>query len=122
MVATEVLMETPLQITFHRMDPSPALESDVRARFQELQNVFDRVVNGRVLLDLPHQHQTHGRRYHVRVEISVPGQHLVASESHDGDPRHEDPYVAVADAFRVARRQLEEYARRHQDVRRTSAL
>jgi hypothetical protein len=56
-------MDTPLQITFHRMDSSAALEADVRARFEELHSVFDRIVSCRVLLDLPHQHQTQGRRY-----------------------------------------------------------
>jgi ribosome-associated translation inhibitor RaiA len=115
-------MEKALQITFHGMNSSPALEADVRTRFEELESVFDRLVSGRVLLDLPHQHQTHGRRYRVRIELDVPGQHLIAGQSHDGDPRHEDAYAAVADAFRVARRQLEEYFRRQQDVRRAPPL
>jgi ribosome-associated translation inhibitor RaiA len=111
-------METALRITFHRMTSSPALEADIRARFEELHSVFARLVSCRVLLDLPHQHHTRGRRYRVRIEIDVPGQHLIAGESHAADPRHEDAYVAIADAFRVARRQLEEYVRRQQDVRR----
>jgi ribosome-associated translation inhibitor RaiA len=114
-------METALQITFHGMTSSPALEADIRTRFEELERVFDRVVTGRVFLDLPHQHHTHGRRCRVRIEMDVPGQHLVAGQSHDGDPRHEDAYAAVADAFRVARRQLEEYVSRQQDVRRPPA-
>jgi ribosome-associated translation inhibitor RaiA len=113
-------METDLQITFHRMTSSPALEADIRARFEELNSIFDRLLSCRVRLDLPHQHHAHGQRYHVRIEVDVPGQHLVAGESHAGDPRHEDAYVAVADAFRAARRQLEAHVRRQQDRRAPS--
>jgi ribosome-associated translation inhibitor RaiA len=113
-------MNTAVQITFHQMAPSPALEADVRARVEELRRFCPRIVGCRVFVDLPHRHHAQGRQYQVRVEISVPRAQLVAGHSSD-DASHEDPYLAVADAFRAARRQLDTYARRHQDVRRATA-
>ncbi len=120
-LASAITMETALRITFHRMPPSAALETDVHARVDELQRVFGRIVGCRVLVDLPHRHHAQGRQFHVRVEITVPGAQLVADHASEADARHEDAHVAVADAFRAARRQLEAYTRRHQDLRRTPA-
>jgi cold shock CspA family protein len=48
----------------------------------------------------------------VRIEIGVPGDRIVVRRSPDEHAAHLDPYVAVRDAFREARRQLEDYARR----------
>jgi ribosome-associated translation inhibitor RaiA len=111
-------MDTPLRITFHQMPPSPALEADVRTRVEELQRLCHRIVSCRVFVDLPHRHHAQGRHYRVRVEIAVPGAQLVAGHSGEADASHEDAYVAVGDAFRAARRQLESYADREHEVRR----
>jgi ribosome-associated translation inhibitor RaiA len=102
-------MQTPLQITFHQLPPSAALEADVRSRVAELEQFFDRIVSCKVLVETPHRHQHQGRLYRVRIELGVPGQHLVVGRSPDQDGAHEDAYVAIHDAFRAARRQLEDY-------------
>ena len=41
-------MQTPLQITFHQLPPSPALEADVRKSVDDLETFFDRIVGCRV--------------------------------------------------------------------------
>jgi len=105
-------MQTPLQITFHQLPPSPALEADVRKRVDELQTFFDRMTSCRVLIEAPHHHHHQGRLYWVRIEIGVPGAHVVVGRSPDENGAHADPYVAVRDAFRAARRQLEDHAAR----------
>jgi cold shock CspA family protein len=105
-------MQTPLQIMFHQMPPSPVLESDVRGWVDELERFFDRVVSCRVLIETPHHHHHQGRLYRVRIEIGVPGEHIVVGRSPDEHAAHEDPHVAVRDAFRAARRQLEDYVRK----------
>jgi ribosome-associated translation inhibitor RaiA len=43
----------------------------------------------------------------VRIDIGVAGGEIVVNRDHD-----EDVYVALRDAFDVAKRQLEEYARK----------
>jgi cold shock CspA family protein len=105
-------MQTSLQITFHQMPSSPALEDDVRGWVDELETFFDRMISCRVLIEAPHRHQHQGRLYRVRVEIGVPGDHLVVSRSPDEHAAHEDAHVAVRDAFREAKRELEDYVRR----------
>ncbi|HEV2286535.1 MAG TPA: cold shock domain-containing protein, partial [Steroidobacteraceae bacterium] len=44
---------------------------------------------------------------------SLPDKEIAIRHAHPADHAHEDPYVALRDAFRAARRQLEDYERRH---------
>jgi cold shock CspA family protein len=105
-------MQMPPQISFHQLDPSPALAADVKKWVDELERFFDRIISCRVSIEAPHRHHHQGRLYRVRIEIGVPGEHIVVRRSPDEHGAHADAYVAVRDAFREARRQLEDYARR----------
>lgn len=99
------------------MDPSPALEEFVRRWAAKLEHVYGRIERCHVLIERPHQHHRQGQRVHVRVTLAVPGPDIVVS--HDSpDGSHEDAYVAIRDAFRAARRRLEDHVRRQrQDVK-----
>jgi ribosome-associated translation inhibitor RaiA len=105
-------MKTPLQITFHQLPPSPALEADIRGRVDDLESLFDGIVSCRIAVESPHRHHHQGQLYRVRIELSVPGDHIVVGRSPDEHAAHADPYVAVRDAFRATRRRLEAYVRR----------
>jgi len=105
-------MQTPLQITFHQLPPSPTLEEDIRQRVDELESVYGGIVGCRVLVETPHRHHHQGQLFRVRVEIGVPGKHLVVGRSPDQDAAHADAYVAVRDAFRAAKHQLADYVQR----------
>jgi ribosome-associated translation inhibitor RaiA len=105
-------MQTALQIRFHGTDPSPALEAKVRDHAGKLEQYYDGIVGCRVALELLHQHHEKGNLYSVKVWITVPDGEIAVTHDTGRDHRHEDPYVAVHDAFRAARRQLEDYARR----------
>ena len=93
-------METSLQINFHQMPPSPAIEDDVRRWVDELETFFHRMVSCRVLMEAPHHHQHQGGLYRVRIEIGVPGDVLVVTRSPDEHAADEDAHLAVRDAFR----------------------
>jgi ribosomal subunit interface protein len=105
-------MKLPLQITFRHMDHSEALESDIREKAEKLDQFCDQIMACRVVLDAPHQHHHQGKLYHVSVDLTVPGGEIVASRSADEHHAHEDPYVAVRDAFDAVKRRLEDYVRR----------
>lgn len=123
-------MTRPVQITFRNMRGSASLEDDVRARVARLERYHADLVGCRVLLEVPHRHQEHGQHVHVRIELSLPGEDVVVSheptlhgrskdvqeETHqketDIDPTHKLALVAIHDAFDVARRRLEDRARR----------
>ena len=47
------------------------------------------------------------RRYRVRMELVLPDGRVVVGSDHPANPPHEDVYVAIRNAFRAARRELE---------------
>jgi cold shock CspA family protein len=104
-------MQIPLQVTFHDLSPSPTLEARIREWVEELETLFDGIVSCRVAIELPHRHHQHGDLYRVRIEIRVPRDRIVVGRSPHEHAAHEDPDVALRDAFRAARRALEDYAR-----------
>ncbi|HET7506482.1 MAG TPA: HPF/RaiA family ribosome-associated protein [Kofleriaceae bacterium] len=105
-------MSFPLTITFRDLEPSPAIESFIRRWASRLDTVYDRIERCQVVIERPHQHHHQGQRYHVRVTLAVPGPDVEVSRDHALDGAHEDLHVAIRDAFRAARRQLEDHARR----------
>ncbi len=113
-------MQVPVQITFRGMDTSEALEARIKEHVAKLESFHDRITSCDVVVELPHQHHRHGKQWHVRITLQVPGQELVVSKDPGKDGAHEDVYVTVRDAFLAARRQLEEYTdRQREDVRTT---
>lgn len=100
-----------LQITFHNIDASEAVERKVRERASELEQFFDRIIACHVVIERPNRRR-HGDLYRVRIDLTVPGKRLVVRRSPAENHAHEDVYVAVRDAFDAARRRLEDHARR----------
>jgi len=123
-------MILPLQISFRNMDRSEAVEARVREEVAKLETFYSPIMRCRVVIELPHKHQKKGDLYHVRIDITVPGAELVVkrepslhaslrqvdtekrSKSYEAQAAHKDVYVVIRDAFREARRQLQDYARR----------
>lgn len=102
----------PVDVVFRDMDPSPMVDVAVRRWATRLARRFDRVLGCQVVIGQPHRHHERGRRFHVRVRVSLPGSEIVVSHDPGDDETHDDVYVAIRDAFRAARRQLEQQARR----------
>ena len=106
-------MQIPVQILFHNMDPSPAVEAAVRERAKKLEHFSANITSCRVKVEAPHKHHTKGKTYRVVVDVRVPGGEVVASRDPGQDHAHEDVYVAIRDAFNAAGRQLQDYVRVH---------
>jgi ribosome-associated translation inhibitor RaiA/cold shock CspA family protein len=106
------IMQQPPQITFRNLGRSEAIETKIRERAADLDTYCDNITSCRVMVECLHKHHRHGNRYHVRVEVTVPGGHLVAGREPDEHHAYTDVYVAIRDAFDSMRRQLEDYARR----------
>jgi len=105
-------MPFPIDVRFRDMAPSPALEQFIRRWADKLGRVHERIARCDVVIERPHQHHRHGQHVHVRVTVGIPGPDIVISHDPQLDGAHEDAYVAVRDAFRAARRQLEQHAHR----------
>ncbi|CAL1239187.1 HPF/RaiA family ribosome-associated protein [Candidatus Methylocalor cossyra] len=114
-------MKLPLQVTFRNMDPSEALEQNIRERAEKLNHFYDRLMSCRVMVEAQHRHHRQGNLYHVRLDLTVPGGELAVSRDPAQDHAHEDVYVAVRDAFDAARRRLEDFARRQRQEVKTHA-
>lgn len=115
-------MQLPLQITFRHMDPSDTLEARIRQRAAELEQFFDRITACRVVVErLNHRHQQ-GNLFEVRVDLTVPGREIAVGRDHGVNHAHEDPLVAVRDAFDAARRALEDHARRRRGEAKVHAV
>ena len=107
-------MQLPLQVNFRNVDTSPALEARIRELAERLQRYCGRITSCRVTVEAPHRHQRQGLLYEVRIDVTVPGREIVVRHTHPRDQAHEDPYVALRDAFRAARRKIEDHERRLQ--------
>jgi cold shock CspA family protein/ribosome-associated translation inhibitor RaiA len=123
-------MQIPIQITFRNMDSSPAVEERVREEAEKLSEFYNGIMGCRVMVEIPHQHRQQGKRFHIRIDLIVPGGEIVVN--HEPSLRgsiqqagtekrkkgqevaapHKDIYVAIRDAFKAARRQLQDYARK----------
>lgn len=101
-------MQQPLQVTFHNLPRSDALEEEIRARVAKLEQIHDRLHGCRVVVDSPHRTpNARGKTYAVRIEMQVPGGEIVVSREPVGDWR-----LALNEAFDVAKRRLREHAER----------
>jgi ribosomal subunit interface protein len=98
-----------VQVTFRDIAPSASVTQHVERRASKLETFFERMIKCHVVVEAPHRHSKHGQRYHVRVDMFVPGRELVVSKNLDD--AKEDVHAAVDDAFGDAERVLEEYAR-----------
>lgn len=105
-------MQTLTQITFQGLPPSDALQAAIRAEAAALERYFGGMMSCAVTVSEPHRHQHQGRLYRVKIHMAVPGDELVVDHEHGLHPGHEDPYLAVREAFHAARRELGDYVRR----------
>ena len=105
-------MELPLQISFHEVPHSDALEQWIRRKAEGLERYAPHLMRCRVVVEAHHRHHQQGGLFRIRIELTVPGHDVVVSSEQHERQEHENPYVAVRDAFRAARRQLEDTVRR----------
>lgn len=100
-----------LEIVFHNVHRSPAVEAAVRERAAKLEQLSEKIARCRVTVEAPHKNHRQGNLYTVRVDLRFPRGDVIANRSPDADHAHEDVYVALRDAFRAARRQLQDNRR-----------
>ena len=109
-------MPIPLNISFHGMPSSAALEDHIREKVESLEQLHPNLTRCNVTIQQPHQHKHQGNAFNVRIDLYVPGDEIVVNRDAD-----EDPYVALRDAFDAARRQVVKHAEKKRgDVKRHS--
>lgn len=106
-------MNVPIQVVFRNMDRSDALEQQILEKTEKLDKVYERIISCRVTLEIPHKHHSKGNQHEVTIDIAVPEKKIVVSRSASGSNGSKDVALgAFNEALDVAKRQLEDYARK----------
>lgn len=101
------MLLTP-QVTLRDMPPSPVLEAHIYEKINKLNKFYKRIMACRVVLEPADKSHIQGNLYTASIDLTVPGEELVINKVKD-----KDAYVVIRDAFRAARRKLQEYVQRH---------
>ncbi len=136
----KMTMQLTPTITFRGIAPSDTLEAEIRQRIDRLETYYGSIMGCRVLVEYLQRHHQSGNRFHVRIDLTVPGEEIViahegglhataqdaesmkATKAGEVGPERKHAVVAVREAFDLARRRLQDYARRQRGaVKRPSA-
>ena len=105
-------MQTPIEIDFQGMDAKPAIRTAITKHVAELEQRFGRVTACRVVLKAPGGHHRTGGLYEVNIRLALPdGREVNVDRTAQADERHSDLTFAIDDAFKRARRQLQDNVR-----------
>lgn len=115
-------MQIPVQIAFHGIDKSDAVEKRIRERVDKLENYFDRITGCRVVVEAHHKSHsnlnTNAAPFHISIHLSVPGEDLVVRRDPKETKAHEDVLIAIRDSFETMERRLKDYARKLKETNR----
>jgi cold shock CspA family protein/ribosome-associated translation inhibitor RaiA len=90
------------------MDASDAVEATAREHVAKLERLAGSIVSCRVTIEAPHRHHHQGNLYTVSVDLHYAGGEAVANRAPGAKHAHEDVHVALRDAFKAVRRQLQD--------------
>ena len=105
-------MQTPLEIEFEEMAASPAVQEQVADQVKKLEKRYGRITAGRIVVKGPgNRHQT-GGLYDINIRLALPdGREVNIGRTPKADERHSDLAFAINDAFKRARRRLQDNTR-----------
>jgi ribosomal subunit interface protein len=110
LVVEEPLMQVPLQIRFHNMASSDAIETRVRERVTRLERFSGDIISCRVTIEAPHK-QPHRSTVGITIDIGLAGKEIVVKREARHHESRDDAYNVIGIAFDTAERQLEEHVR-----------
>jgi cold shock CspA family protein len=106
-------MQTAPQIDFQGMEPSLPLQAKILQQIERLESRYGRVTSCRVVVKAPGGHHLTGGLYEINIRLSIPDRRdVVVERTPRPDERFQDFDFALNDAFRRARRRLQDQVRR----------
>ena len=123
-------METPVEIDFERCKDPGRYRARIEDRVAMLESRFGHITACRVTMRGPGEHHRTGGPYEVNIHLELPGgRHVDIDRSPDEDERYGDPLFAINDAFKRARRVLQDTVRQmqgkvkqHEEVQPTATV
>jgi cold shock CspA family protein/ribosome-associated translation inhibitor RaiA len=108
-------VQTPVEIDFRGMAGTANVRSAISQHVTDLEKRYGRVTACRVVLKAPGGHHQTGGLYEVNIRLALPdGREVDVGRTAQADERHSDLTFAVNDAFKRARRRLQDHVRRLQ--------
>jgi len=105
-------METPLKIDFHGTETSEALRRSITEHVARLEALFGRLTACHVTVRAPGSRHRKGGPYEIDIHVTLPGgREIAVTRTPYADARHADLEFAVNDAFRRAKRALQDRLR-----------
>ena len=105
-------MQTPPEIVFEGLQSTPQIKDAVDAHIAELEQHYVRITACRVMLKAPGAHHRSGGLYDVHIRLALPdGREVNVTRTPPADERNSDLTFALNDAFKHARRQLQDRVR-----------
>ena len=104
-------MNTPVEVTFHGIEKSDAVEQRVREKVAKLEKHFGRMTSCRVVVDAPQRNVAKPKVYQLKIEVGVPKRRpVVVRLERVGSHASEELNLAIRDAFDAALRKIDSVA------------
>jgi putative sigma-54 modulation protein len=101
-------MTTSVEISFHGIQKSAAIEQLVRDRIAKLSKHFVRMTSCRVAIEVPQRTAEKPKVYQVKIEVGVPRRSpIVICYERKGSHANADLPRAIRDAFEAALRKVD---------------
>jgi ribosome-associated translation inhibitor RaiA len=103
---------TQVEVHFHGIEKSDAIEERVREKIAKLQKHFERMTSCRVGIEVPQRSTPQKPKvYQIKVEIGMPRRRpVVVSHERIGSHANEELGLAIRDAFEAATRKVDSMA------------
>jgi cold shock CspA family protein len=113
-------METPVEIEFQEMAASPETRGLIARHVEQLEQRYGRITACRIVVKGPGQRHQTGGHYDINIRLALPdGREVDIGRTPKADERHADLSFAINDAFKRARRRLQDKARRMEGMVKT---
>lgn len=99
------------KITCRDFSCTESIRTQVSEQVEKLEKYYRRITRAEVTVELRHRHQRQGQIFHVQIVLHLPHEMIVVSREPEKDHAHENFSIALRDAFRCARRKLEDFVR-----------
>lgn len=113
-------MQTEPHITLRHVESNDVIQEKLLDEIERLERLDDRLISCHVVVELPDRRHRKGNRYHVRIDLTTPGEEIVVDRHPPKHSADEDVLIAIGEAFDAARRRLVQTKarRRPQDAKR----
>lgn len=111
-------MQLPIEVHFHNMDHSDALEERAREATEKLEKACPPLQSCRVFIEAAHYTEGAGDLYEIRIDMRVPGKELAVHHTQtEADKKQEDAHAALNKTFKIAEKRLRAYLDKRQTKR-----